>query len=404
MAETNDKTREKIAEMIRQFVSSHSTNQKENEFLEAVKTSSDSGGMNLPLLLLLMSQKGGSGSMDKFMDVIATTKAIEMMNNIGNPRSDMDSLKTYIDAKLSSLSPKKELDADDIIRLVSETIDRKLASIVPKNSEDTNSLILKTLLEKALTDKGSDTNIFDIIKVVGELTKGKESPLDMMQVIKMMNDMNEKRFAQKEEQEQKINEITQQWEDRFINFIKENKDNKGVLEELKASATTINGIKEFAQQNLGLKDYSNIQSSGGQEQPQWKMIIDAINGTLGTFLPIFTSQRKPPKNPNLIDIDAEAKRLHDKYKDKIDEEISIEQYKQELSRNPNLEQELDSVLASKQQTQESKPVQQPEENKPAQDNVVTLENTKQESTKQESKKQKLEEPIGNIQIGGNGAQ
>jgi len=130
----DDKSKEKVAELIRSFVSTHSNESKETDYLNALKTAgTNSGEMNLPMLLLLMNQNQGAGNkgMDKIMDVIAQMKVIEMLGSMGSGnKDDYSHIATLLDSKLAALSPpKQDISIEKISSMVSDIIDKKLSSI-----------------------------------------------------------------------------------------------------------------------------------------------------------------------------------------------------------------------------------------------------------------------------------
>jgi hypothetical protein len=147
-----------------------------------------------------------------------------------------------------------------------------------------------------------------------------------------------------------------------------------------------------------LKDFASAPKEGDKE-PQWKTILDAVNNTLSTVLPVMTNNKKPAKNPNLIDIDGEANRLYNKYKDYIPtDQISIDDFKAELQTNPNLEKTLDDIVRKKQQETGVAPkntVEAPVASNPTEQNVAM----EQTEVPLEVPKPKKDEAASGISIG-----
>jgi hypothetical protein len=360
------KDKEKVIEMIRDIVNSKKSQEKDMDIsalIKSVAPNDSTMANNLPLLLMLMNSGKSSGNgMEKLTEAMSTIAVINTLSKMGG--SDRDSTKDiidYIDRKLESLqAPKEQITAEKIAQIVSSSLDSKLAQ---KQAEENNNKILTTLLQ-ALTNspKEAQPSLLETIKVVAELTKPQPnnntiSPLDALDRI---GGMYQKIAEEKEENSKQMQELTAEYNERLMEFIKENRQNASVMDELKKSAQTVNGIKEFAKENLGLKDFTSAPKEG-QAEPQWKTILDAVNNTLSTVLPVVANTKKPQKNPNLIDLEGEANRLYNKYKDYLpNDQISVEDFKAELQTNPNLEKTLDDIVKKRQaESQASTPSQQP---------------------------------------------
>ena len=343
------KDKEKVIEMIRDIVNSKKSQEKDMDIsalIKSVAPNDSTMANNLPLLLMLMNSGKSSGNgMEKLTEAMSTIAVINTLSKMGG--SDRDSTKDiidYIDRKLESLqAPKEQITAEKIAQIVSSSLDSKLAQ---KQAEENNNKILTTLLQAlTTTPKEAQPNNNTI------------SPLDALDRI---GGMYQKIAEEKEENSKQMQELTAEYNERLMEFIKENRQNASVMDELKKSAQTVNGIKEFAKENLGLKDFSAAPKEG-QAEPQWKTILDAVNNTLSTVLPVVANTKKPQKNPNLIDLEGEANRLYNKYKDYLpNDQISVEDFKAELQTNPNLEKTLDDIVKKRQaESQASTPSQQP---------------------------------------------
>jgi hypothetical protein len=398
------KDKEKVIEMIRDIVNSKKAQDKDvdiSALIKSVAPNDSTMANNLPMLMLLMNNtKSTGGGMDKLTEAMSTIAVINTLSKMGG--SDRDSTKDiidYIDRKLESLkAPKEEITAEKIAQIVASSLDSKLAQ---KQAEENNNKILMTLVQ-SLTNapKEAQPNIVDTIKLVAEMLKPQQnnnaiSPLDALDRI---GGMYQKIAEEKEENSRQMQELTAEYNQRLMEFIKENRQNPSVMEELKRSAQTVNGIKEFAKENLGLKDFASAPKEGDKE-PQWKTILDAVNNTLSTVLPVMTNNKKPAKNPNLIDIDGEANRLYNKYKDYIPtDQISIDDFKAELQTNPNLEKTLDDIVRKKQQETGVAPkntVESPVASNPTAQNVAM----EQTEVPLEVPKPKKDEAASGISIG-----
>lgn len=398
------KDKEKVIEMIRDIVNSKKAQDKDvdiSALIKSVAPNDSTMANNLPMLMLLMNNtKSTGGGMDKLTEAMSTIAVINTLSKMGG--SDRDSTKDiidYIDRKLESLkAPKEEITAEKIAQIVASSLDSKLAQ---KQAEENNNKILMTLVQ-SLTNapKEAQPNIVDTIKLVAEMLKPQQnnnaiSPLDALDRI---GGMYQKIAEEKEENSRQMQELTAEYNQRLMEFIKENRQNPSVMEELKRSAQTVNGIKEFAKENLGLKDFASAPKEGDKE-PQWKTILDAVNNTLSTVLPVMTNNKKPAKNPNLIDIDGEANRLYNKYKDYIPtDQISIDDFKVELQTNPNLEKTLDDIVRKKQQETGVAPkntVEAPVASNPTEQNVAM----EQTEVPLEVPKPKKDEAASGISIG-----
>ena len=398
------KDKEKVIEMIRDIVNSKKAQDKDvdiSALIKSVAPNDSTMANNLPMLMLLMNNtKSTGGGMDKLTEAMSTIAVINTLSKMGG--SDRDSTKDiidYIDRKLESLkAPKEEITAEKIAQIVASSLDSKLAQ---KQAEENNNKILMTLVQ-SLTNapKEAQPNIVDTIKLVAEMLKPQQnnnaiSPLDALDRI---GGMYQKIAEEKEENSRQMQELTAEYNQRLMEFIKENRQNPSVMEELKRSAQTVNGIKEFAKENLGLKDFASAPKEGDKE-PQWKTILDAVNNTLSTVLPVMTNNKKPAKNPNLIDIDGEANRLYNKYKDYIPtDQISIDDFKAELQTNPNLEKTLDDIVRKKQQETGVAPkntVEAPVASNPTEQNVAM----EQTEVPLEVPKPKKDEAASGISIG-----
>ena len=398
------KDKEKVIEMIRDIVNSKKAQDKDvdiSALIKSVAPNDSTMANNLAMLMLLMNNtKSTGGGMDKLTEARSTIAVINTLSKMGG--SDRDSTKDiidYIDRKLESLkAPKEEITAEKIAQIVASSLDSKVAQ---KQAEENNNKILMTLVQ-SLTNapKEAQPNIVDTIKLVAEMLKPQQnnnaiSPLDALDRI---GGMYQKIAEEKEENSRQMQELTAEYNQRLMEFIKENRQNPSVMEELKRSAQTVNGIKEFAKENLGLKDFASAPKEGDKE-PQWKTILDAVNNTLSTVLPVMTNNKKPAKNPNLIDIDGEANRLYNKYKDYIPtDQISIDDFKAELQTNPNLEKTLDDIVRKKQQETGVAPkntVEAPVAPNPTEQNVAM----EQTEVPLEVPKPKKDEAASGISIG-----
>ena len=360
------KDKEKVIEMIRDIVNSKKSQEKEMDIsalIKSVAPNDSTMANNLPLLLMLMNSGKSSGNgLEKLTEAMSTIAVINTLSKMGG--SDRDSNKDiidYIDRKLESLqAPKEQITSEKIAQIVSSSLDSKLAQ---KQAEENNNKILTTLLQAlTTTPKEAQPNLLETIKVVAELTKPQQNnnSISPLEALDRIGGMYQKIAEGKEENNKQMQELTAEYNQRLMEFIKENRQNASVMDELKKSAQTVNGIKEFAKENLGLKDFTSAPKEG-QAEPQWKTILDAVNNTLSTVLPVVANTKKPQKNPNLIDIDGEANRLYNKYKDYLpNDQISVEDFKAELQSNPNLEKTLDDIVKKKQaESQASTPSQQP---------------------------------------------
>lgn len=360
------KDKEKVIEMIRDIVNSKKSQEKEMDIsalIKSVAPNDSTMANNLPLLLMLMNSGKSSGNgLEKLTEAMSTIAVINTLSKMGG--SDRDSNKDiidYIDRKLESLqAPKEQITSEKIAQIVSSSLDSKLAQ---KQAEENNNKILTTLLQAlTTTPKEAQPNLLETIKVVAELTKPQQNnnSISPLEALDRIGGMYQKIAEGKEENNKQMQELTAEYNQRLMEFIKENRQNASVMDELKKSAQTVNGIKEFAKENLGLKDFSAAPKEG-QAEPQWKTILDAVNNTLSTVLPVVANTKKPQKNPNLIDIDGEANRLYNKYKDYLpNDQISVEDFKAELQTNPNLEKTLDDIVKKRQaESQASTPSQQP---------------------------------------------
>lgn len=392
------KDREKVIEMIRDIVNTKKAQDKDidiSALIKSVAPNDSTMANNLPMLMMLMNNtKSSGGGMDKLTEAMSTIAVINTLSKMGSSEKDpTKDIIDYIDRKLESLkAPKEEITADKIAQIVASSIEAKLSQ---KQSEENNNKILMTLLQ-SLTNapKEAQPNIVDTIRMVAEIMKPQPSnnTISPMDALDKIGNMYERIAQAKEENNKQLQDITQEYNDRLMEFIKENRQNASVMDELKRSAQTVNGIRDFAKENLGLKDFT-ASPKEGEKEPQWKTILDAVNNTLSTVLPVVTNSKKPPKNPNLIDIDAEADRLYAKYKDYIPtDEITKEDFKAELQTNPNLEKTLDGIVKKKQAEANIQPkeqMQQTVDNIPVQEqNTPTVEN-----------KPKKEEPSSGIPIG-----
>ena len=360
------KDKEKVIEMIRDIVNSKKSQEKEMDIsalIKSVAPNDSTMANNLPLLLMLMNSGKSSGNgLEKLTEAMSTIAVINTLSKMGG--SDRDSNKDiidYIDRKLESLqAPKEQITSEKIAQIVSSSLDSKLAQ---KQAEENNNKILTTLLQAlTTTPKEAQPNLLETIKVVAELTKPQQNnnSISPLEALDRIGGMYQKIAEGKEENNKQMQELTAEYNQRLMEFIKENRQNASVMDELKKSAQTVNGIKEFAKENLGLKDFTSAPKEG-QAEPQWKTILDAVNNTLSTVLPVVANTKKPQKNPNLIDLEGEANRLYNKYKDYLpNDQISVEDFKAELQTNPNLEKTLDDIVKKRQaESQASTPSQQP---------------------------------------------
>lgn len=304
-----------------------------DKYTELLKSLSNNQPVGIdPTLMMLLSSNNGNKSMDKIYEMVAMKQAFKMLSDDEDkPRhNDIDDLIKAI-----------REDTDKKLQVMQDNVSKQIEALkeaLPKPKSD-ESILLEKLIEKMdnANKKGDTDEVDRLIKLIEVMQSNKPAEADPLDTFSkmygMVNASNERYMDLKEELYKQQNEATQEKLNEAWEIIKQNQNNADWMQELQKSTQTINKFKQFMEDS-GLKPAPSKDSGG---KVDLKYILDTVSEVVKNVAPNIP----PPKQNPSWDIDKEATKLYNKYKTILGQEngqpLSLDFVKQELSKNPNIE-------------------------------------------------------------------
>ncbi|WP_343577681.1 hypothetical protein [Mycobacterium sp.] len=305
-------------------------NDKLYELLNNMQSKGSDNNSFLSMLPLFLNSKG-NGGIDRLYDLIALQSAMNMMK-----------------------PPEKNNKEDILEREIREMKEefknelRELKETKNNNNSDTNSEILKVLLQSLIGNSGKNDN--ELLKILIPVLKSdNKDPIDILKnYAELISGNNDKVDKLKDEMHQREleklkehNEETQKMLTEVVRKINENKGDAEWMEKLQQSTETLNKFSEMTKK-MGL-----MPAPSEKGKVDLKYILDTVSNIVSNTVPAL----KPPERNNLWDVDREAERLYNRYKDDIvdtnNKPITKEFVKQALIQNPKLDEQWDAMIKAR---------------------------------------------------------
>ena len=323
--------KEKVAELLKNITpKSESTEDKLLKLLESVKEGS--GGDNMLPFMIMAMTGGNKGGMD--MEKAFYLKAMKDLFKDDSSSNDLSKVLKEMDERMSARIEKSE---ERMIQLIKE--------LVPKPESETDKL-LKEVLNKLSNGNGKDdvNTAIELAKIFKTDSSNQKDPIDVALKLHEMNKDSMKEVNEwKERYFEDKNKATQSQLEQALEMIRLNQNNNDFMTQLQNATTTLDKFKSFATSSgLIQQPDPNVAKEGKLD---WKYIMKTISEVISNVAP----QLKPPEQKSNWNLDAEAERVYNQYKDRITREdgtpINKDFVKQELIKNPNVTAQWEYAIA-----------------------------------------------------------